>query len=813
MIFSKVQPKPTYRNNQNMMMFQKSESDIKRTNKSNITHNTNNIFTNKIHTDSVQFDVKNQKYINVNIPKETKERYVKKVSKQKFVAPNENSVYPPNSMTLPFKNLQTKYTEVVFDSNPRDPNKTYIVFPTEKVEPLLEKILKNKSYVKQNVEQYLKGNKLTMDDLTNTMNISIKERIQEYMNSLEKQGQTQKKELMDFIQSFVKEKIELFSRTDLLTIVSEKIPKNEALPRQEMMELIQTELTQYMSEYQVKQMILEKSEELMKSFDTKLASTKPEIIELIESKEFVTRTDAENIVNEKIHALNMEYLVEDYVSKMATKGEDCDNYNDDEAKTKFEEIIEPSVARIIHRVMKYDQAHEIPDGNSIHSDIDYKDVYDYEAQETSQFQNPDEKNNTYNPMYTMNEPIYSDSPIVEMGKVYQDKDIVHYENELRALGSRRWNRFGNGIEKGTVIDIFLDKKNRKIYIAGNFKFVNRVPVENIAVYDLNAKTWKHIGEGIPQVATSIAVDEDKEIVYVGGVFSKVGKGENAINANNIAAYNISENKWYSLGDGLNRDCTSIVIDKTNKLLYAGGSFTHSGSNVMKHVAVYDTEKNEWSALKGGSLNGPCRVLLKPTEDELYLGGLFTHAGNNDLHVSYIASYNLKTNTWSDLEGGLQGYCNAIAFDSDKQKLYVGGTFTSVGFKSKAVDAHHVVEYDIKNKKWNDMDGGLNNIVHSIFYDDTNKCIYVGGTFTRTFEDNLQLNYIAKYEPEKEKWFCLENHLSDVKKPKIDEENDNVGLNGMCKVMSIDNKSLFIAGSFQIAGNITANSIVRYSLST
>ena len=47
--------------------------------------------------------------------------------------------------------------------------------------------------------------------------------------------------------------------------------------------------------------------------------------------------------------------------------------------------------------------------------------------------------------------------------------------------------------------------------------------------------------------------------------------------------------------------------------------------------------------------------------------------------------------------------------------------------------------------------------------------------------------------------------------KEDEDSDNIGLNGVCKMISMDNKSLFIAGKFQIAGNITANSIARYAL--
>ena len=545
--------------------------------------------------------------------------------------------------------------------------------------------------------------------------------------------------------------------------------------------------------------------------------TKTEVIEIMQG----AKTEMLEVVDGKIYALNMEFLVEQYVTKMIEQGENDEQHpteEDDEPKTRFEEIIQPSVARIIHRVMKYDQANlSEPIQSNVSVNFEVDDVYDMERQEQGQFTDCEAKRSIYNPMYSSEPTVYQsvDDEIVEMGSVYKGEESgsFHYDNELRKIGDRRWNRFGSGIETGSVIDLFLDKNNRKIYIVGNFKFVNRVPLENIAVYDLNEKKWKHVGEGIPQVATAIAVDEENEIVYVGGVFSKVGKGECEVKANNVAAYHVKENKWYALGEGLNRDCSSILFDNKNKKLFAGGSFTQSGAKILKYVAMYDIETKEWLSLKGGSVNGPCRVVLKPTDDDLYLGGLFTHAGEEDIHVSYVARYNLKTDSWSSLGGGLQGYCNAIAYDCTKNRLYVGGTFTSVGAFDASINANHIAEYDIEKNAWNDMDGGLNNIVQSIFYDSINDCVYVGGTFTHSFENNIQLNHIARYDLNEAKWYCLENHFPNKNSPKEDDGNDNVGLNGICKVMSVDNKSLFIAGSFQIAGNITANSIVRYSLNS
>ena len=781
----------------NSLTFQDSrQEEIKRTNRSNISINSNHkTQVQGSQVDNHSFDMKPVSTINLTAEKQEKERYVKKVSHKRFTVPkttntNSSTITSPTitsptfstdtadllPLLLPFPPLKTKYTEVLIESNLRDSGEQ----PVD--------------------NNYLEANKLLVEEIKKQITIPLHDRVHAYMQLLEKQNSVQIKDLELMIRTLIQEKTDKFA--------------DEQISKEEVSQMIEDECRIYIGNAYTDLIDLK----------TKDFATKSEVLELIEAKNelYATKTEVLELVDGKIYALNMEFLVAKYLKIMIEQGEDDEDNGkkeDDVPKTPFEEIIQPSVARIIHRVLKYDQAHHggnEPDENntSVHFQVD--DIYDFERQEKGHFTDVEAKGNIFNPMYSSEPTIYTEedvNDIVEMGSVYKARECssVQHENELRKVKDRRWNRFGNGIENGSVIDLFLDKNNRKIYIVGNFKFVNRVPLENIAVYDMNEKKWKHVGEGIPQVATAIAVDEENEIVYVGGVFSKVGKGECEVRANNVAAYDVKANKWSALGDGLNRDCSAILYDNKTKKLYAGGSFTQSGSKALKYIAMYDIANQEWQPLKGGSVNGPCRIVLKPTEDDLYLGGLFTHAGNDDIHVSYVAGYNLKSDSWSSLGGGLQGYCNAITYDSNKNKLYVGGTFTSVGTVESSINANHIAEYDIATNTWNDMDGGLNNIVQSIFYDGNNACIYVGGTFTHTFEKNIQLNHIARYDLKESKWQCLENHFPNKKTYKEDDGNDNVGINGICKVMSVDNKSLFIAGSFQIAGNITANSIVRYSL--
>lgn len=806
----------------NQMSFQKNKDDVKRTNVTNVAKP--NIQDDRMYSapKPVTFGVTITSSVpHVTLPpKPKKERFVKHVSKKKFVPPSGLELYSKDKMALPLSSFKTKTnTEIFVDSFPNEMQKNFFVFPKEKMESVVEKV------VEKVVHKCMKTQgSASKDEIQRSIQASLKGRIEEYLKTMAPQKpHIDKKDLEAFIYNLVKDRIEFYGKN--------------SLKQEDVMRLIETQLknqTKTMATKdhvtcQIKTQIgeLVQKKELMDLVKNFVSSE--DVIKM--TKDYVSqkelsqfKVDVIHLMDEKIQALDMKSLVEQFTWAMIHDGEEgAEGADFDEPKTRFEKIIEPAVARIIHRVMAYDQIEEVDAPLEGNVEWNHDDVYDGTKAEENHFRNVDELNRTGidNPMYTFDptpKPVtakHDEEQVVELGSLYKKEEVVMYQNELRtgAHKNRRWTRFGNGVEAGSVIDIFLDKQNRKIYIAGHFKHVNRVPMENIAVYDMNIKQWKHVGEGIPQVATSIAVDEENERVFVGGLFSKVGKGENEIEANNIAMFCVKENKWHRLCNGLNRDCTSIVYDSTENKLYAGGSFTHSGSKMLRYVGVYDFETQEWSGLPGGTVNGACRILVKPNADELYLGGLFTHADNENIHVSYIAKYHLRTHKWSSLSGGLQGYCNAISYDSNHQCLYVGGTFTNVGTTEKSIDAHHVAKYDMNTQKWDNMDGGLNNIVQSIFYDDTNDVVYVGGTFTQTFEDGMLLNYIAKYDPNTSKWHSLENHFSHAPRPKEDEDSDNIGLNGVCKMISMDNKSLFIAGKFQIAGNITANSIARYALNS
>jgi hypothetical protein len=625
------------------------------------------------------------------------------------------------------------------------------------------------------------------------------------------------------IQEKIPKPVQSISLADVEKVVQQKMPTIPEMPK-------------VMSPEEIDQKIVQKLETL------------PNPQNIVES---YVQSKLQDIPTQK----TIEELVEKYLETILrdtpSTVEPDDSTIIETAKSRFEELIEPAVGRIVQRIIQYEyQGKEFlqpyghdstveeygnvdednDDAHSINLDIQYGEVYDnptegqfdapiIETPDTMAIENPlmdRKKRKSIIEAITNPTPIVrmEDTPNFDMSTVYQKEDKVMYENELRSefRSSRKWVRLGNGIEKGSVLDVAMDRNNRRVYIVGHFKHVNRVAMENIAVYDITIRGWSQVGGGISGLVTCIAIYEKSQIIFVGGLFSKVGKGDEQVQAINIAAYYVKQKRWAALGGGLNRECSTLYFDESTETLYAGGSFTQSGTAPIHYVGLYDLATDAWSGLKNGELNGPCRTLCKVDKD-LYLGGLFTHAGmgHSDIHVSYVARYSMETNTWSSLSGGLQGYCNALAYDAVENAIYVGGTFTSVGDREHAQNAHHIAKYYIEHQKWDVMGGGVNNVVNSLCFDSTHNSLFVGGTFTALHEDagTTVVNRIANYIPYTQKWQALPNHFPRCKISQEDEGNDNVGLNGVCKVLSMDRKSLFIAGSFQIAGNITANSIVRY----
>jgi hypothetical protein len=507
----------------------------------------------------------------------------------------------------------------------------------------------------------------------------------------------------------------------------------------------------------------------------------------------------------KEHKSQMSYVkkeeLEPVLEKYITQVISCTVSSEhDSSETKFEKLIGPVIERIVKKVLDTDYAETVPNDNNSDCDnsVQYDDIYDIEVDEASiqTIQNV-LSNKTVNPLLNKFERAYTEqisgtySPSVELDTIYEKRNDQFFDNELRSkLGmSKKWFTYGAGVRKDVITSVYVDHLTNNFVIGGLFQTVNMVQVQNIAFFNHALKLWDNMKGGVSNMVTCIAMY--KNTIYVGGVFATSGDG---VPTKHISSFDTVTKTWKPLGDGLNAECCTICIDAKYQKLYAGGTFTQSGNTALPYIGIYNIQSDTWERIVNGDLNAPCRTLYLDTNTTvLYCGGLFTAVGQTN--IQYIAEYNIKNQSWSSLAQGLQGYCNSICVHENK--LYAGGTFTCVG--------NNIAVFHLVSREWSNLKYGLNGICNTIVVNNSGH-VFVGGSFTCENESDQVLNRIAMYNTTNESWYPLQNYKSETTM-----EEHLIGLDSTCKSLFLCDNILYVAGSFQKAGNIDAGCIAKYKV--
>jgi len=651
--------------------------------------------------------------------------------------------------------------------------------------------------IRRIVETYLKNTVVPQDDCTQDGVKGIIERFERKIQEVANQLPNMKTELHTKIQGVEDEaKALIQQQVEDVAIKIQAVVENEA-KLNNLLENLRKELHSHVlqqiqgvasGEAKVQDLL----ENLKKEIYEKVKQYVQDILHVMDEEKVKSivenlRTDLCNTIQElskQRDAVFMEACIENYWSKQLT-----------ETNEVFETIIE----RVVKRYVEKD--HSIPDSCDDHT-LHYDELYG----------NPEISENK-NPIidHIMNgnkkASLEKEEEDIYMDDVYQKQNepfnIVHHVNELRSSADKKWVPFGKGVGN-TVMDMYVDPETKKIYITGLFEQVDNIAANNLASYDITRKKWEHVGNGINNLGVCLAMDLENQILYIGGIFNSVDQEPNTREANNIVSYNLFKNEWETLGDGFNAECACLCFDNEHKILYAGGAFTQIGNESISYVAFYDRVQNKWFPLSDEILNGPCRTMCINTESrELFLGGVFTEIG--EYMYYYVASFDTRSKEWTELCGGLQGNCNCLCLNSDAKVLYVGGTFDSVGSEENRIESRHIASYHLENHEWSPLAQGLDGVCHTMIYNTEQKCLIIGGAFTHVVGSNVVVNHIVKYDTVEEKWLPFDNFF-DVKNA---QNKDNIGLDGNCNSLCMDENAYYMCGTFKKAGTVHANSIVKY----
>lgn len=167
-------------------------------------------------------------------------------------------------------------------------------------------------------------------------------------------------------------------------------------------------------------------------------------------------------------------------------------------------------------------------------------------------------------------------------------------------------------------------------------------------------------------------------IVVGGKF--------ASGANNVLVYN-GGSVSSTAGGGLDGTVTCMVLD--GDLLYIGGEFkdTYSPSTngKLRGVAVYDISQDKWSSL-GGGVDGNV-ASLGIFNNQVQVVGNFSQvydSSDNITPMSGLAAWDIGSSSWRGSGGFLVGDMSFIANGTDDSQFLAGSVITSSKYGSSGL---------------------------------------------------------------------------------------------------------------------------------
>ena len=295
---------------------------------------------------------------------------------------------------------------------------------------------------------------------------------------------------------------------------------------------------------------------------------------------------------------------------------------------------------------------------------------------------------------------------------------------------------------GSINISYTDTVNKVTYYAGEFKNIilsDNTNMDASNIFGINNNTNQIFRLGIPSYngtmdpygpgnIDNIYVDTRNNILYVIGVFRYVNdKTTTTLNLgysiSYFATWDITNSVWIKpgLGTDFNDVISTSIFDEDKKLIYIGGSFRDRSIN--SYFTIYDMTAKIWKANMRIYVNTRVLALYydKP-KNNLYVGGSFTKVGytpTDNITAYRIAILNTNTFTWSVLgsvtSNGVDNFQPLMSPDNEVNAFlsYNNNLLNIRGYFSKVYDS-----YGVKNSLVYQLDGN-NNMYYTTVWDTVN----------------------------------------------------------------------------------------------
>ena len=279
--------------------------------------------------------------------------------------------------------------------------------------------------------------------------------------------------------------------------------------------------------------------------------------------------------------------------------------------------------------------------------------------------------------------------------------------------------------EANIIDLTQDKTTKKIYACG-------VKELNGGVIRLNPDGTKdetfNIGSGFDSHIENICFDNTNKKIYCGGDFTTF----NGSTQNYLVRLNTdgSKDMSFNFGTWFNNVIRAMFFDEINQKLYVGGIFTTFNGATQNRLIRLNIDGTKDSSFNiGTGFDNTIRSLyFDKTNQKIYVGGSFTTFNGSTQNRLIRLNLDGSKDTSFDIGTGFDNDIYLIYFDNTNQKIYVGGTFTT--FKGATQNRLIRLNYNGTKDTTFNIGTGFNDAVRTLYYDNTNQKIYVGGYFNQ-----------------------------------------------------------------------------------
>lgn len=291
-----------------------------------------------------------------------------------------------------------------------------------------------------------------------------------------------------------------------------------------------------------------------------------------------------------------------------------------------------------------------------------------------------------------------------------------------------WNpNVGN--QDAYISAIALDATHNIVYIGGYFSTVGGQQRINLA--GINGVTGL-VASTILNTDYSVLVfemDQSNDILYVGGFFSAIngqtrrGLASIDVNTGQLSDFNVSTS-------GFGSSAEALALDSQRNLLYVGGYFPPVATGSVKRLFAVNTlnsQTTNWNPIiiPGSSFRA---LSLDSADNLIYVGGNVGY--NNGQSLSSLSSVDTRTGEPTSWDPAPTGYVNTLGSDRDNRFLYVGGEFGSLGGEKR----NGIASFSVESGRLTNWNPGISSIagpgaVLDMGLDPQKMILYVGGGFT------------------------------------------------------------------------------------